>query len=403
MKFNYIASQQDGGVTEGEYEAKDVAEVLDFLASKGLKPVSVRQLDKPSLASFTKIFQGKINLTDQVFISKYLALMLKLGTSLLQAINILIEDFDKPAVKAFLLEIRSNLEKGLPFHLTFSRYPRIFSQVYINLIRAGEASGNLEKIFEELSESLAKQKALTDQIRSALIYPVILLVGSSLILIFLVTFALPKIARVFIESGFQPPLFSKIVFGVGLFISDNLFYILGVLVVLAIVFVRFYLSSLIFKKFLFDIITRVPIIREVLRKTALQRFAATLSALIRAGMPITEALEITADAVGNFELRESLIRVSKEGLARGLTLGEAFRRERFFPRTVVNLMAISERTGRIDEVLVTLSDFYIKEIDSSIKALVSFLEPVLLLFIGAIIGIIALSIIVPIYQLTTQF
>ena len=403
MKFNYIASQQDGGVTEGEYEAKDVAEVLDFLSSKGLKPVSVRQLDKPSFAGFKKFFKGKINLTDQVFISKYLALMLKLGTSLLQAINILIEDFDKPAVKAFLLEIRSNLEKGLPFHLTFSRYPGIFSQVYINLIRAGEASGNLEKIFEELSESLAKQKALTDQIRSALIYPVILLVGSSLILIFLVTFALPKIAKVFIESGFQPPLFSKIVFGVGLFISDNLFYILGVLVVLAIVFVRFYLSSLIFKKFLFDIITRVPIIREVLKKTALQRFAATLSALIRAGMPITEALEITAGAVGNFELRESLIRVSKEGLARGLTLGEAFRRERFFPRTVVNLMAISERTGRIDEVLVTLSDFYIKEIDSSIKALVSFLEPVLLLFIGAIIGVIALSIIVPIYQLTTQF
>ena len=120
-------------------------------------------------------------------------------------------------------------------------------------------------------------------------------------------------------------------------------------------------------------------------------------------MPLTESLEITAQAVGNVELKESLIRISREGLSKGLTIGEAFRKEPFYPRTVVNLMAISEKTGHIDEVLATLADFYTKEIDNSLKILVAFLEPALLLFIGGIIGFIALSIIVPIYQLTAQF
>ena len=151
------------------------------------------------------------------------------------------------------------------------------------------------------------------------------------------------------------------------------------------------------------IFSEVPIIRDVVQKIALQRFASTLSSLIRAGMSITEALEITATAEGNVELSEALTRISREGLMKGLTIGEAFKREPFFPQTVASLMSISEKAGHLDEVLGTLSDFYTKEIDASVKSLVSFLEPLLLVMIGAVIGVIALAIIVPIYQLTTQF
>jgi len=402
MQFKYIASQPDGKIVESEMAAKDVSEVLGFLASQGLKPVSVQPLERFDVG-IKSLFGGQITLTDQVFISKYLSLMLKLGTGLLQAVNILIDDFEKPAVRTFLLEIRSALEKGLPFHVTFARYPKVFSQVYINLLRAGEASGNLDKIFEDLSEMLTKQKALRDQITGALIYPIILLIGSTFILLFLVTFALPKIANVFSEGGFEPPLFSKIVFGIGLFFGDNILYVIGIIVVAFGAFFYFYRVSLVFRKLLSSLVNEIPLIKEVLKKIALQRFASVLSSLIKAGMPLTEALEITAQAVGNIELKESLIRISREGLSKGLTIGEAFRKEPFYPRTVVNLMAISEKAGHMEEVLATLSEFYTKEIDNSLKILVSFLEPALLLFIGAIIGFIALSIIVPIYQLTAQF
>ena len=403
MQFHFIASQPDGKLFEGDIDAKDVAEVLSFVASRGLRPVSVKPVGRASKKRVFGLFGGKINLTDQIFLSKYLALMLKIGTSLLQAINILIEDFRKASVRSFLVEIRSNLEKGQPFHATLAKYPRVFSQVYINLVKAGETSGNLENIFENLTVSLSKEKTLKDQVRGALIYPILLLATSVLILIFLVTFALPKIANVFLESGFEPPLFSKIVFSVGLFFGKFGIFILIATVAGTIVLISLYRTSLLFKKLVAAVLNEIPLVRDVIQKIALQRFAVTLSSLIKAGMPITDALEITADTVGHVELKQALIRISREGLAKGLTVGEAFKKEPFFPRTVVNLMAISEKAGHIEEVLNTLADFYASEIDSSLKTLVSFLEPAMLLLIGFIIGVIALAIIVPIYQLTTQF
>ncbi|MFH1161787.1 MAG: type II secretion system F family protein [Candidatus Jorgensenbacteria bacterium] len=400
MRFRYIASQPDGRIVESDLDAKDVPEVLAYLQGNGLTPVSVIPIEKKG---GLKLFRAKITLTDQIFLSKYLSLMLKIGTSLLEAINILIADFKKPAMKDILLEIKSSLEAGKPFYTTFAQYANTFSPVYINLVRAGEASGNLEKVFDDLTGSLTKQKELNDQVKSALIYPVLLLAGSVLILSFLIVYALPKISKVFIEGGFEPPVFSRIVFQVGGFLSSSGLYILGFVIVVVAVSLFGYRTSAAFKRFIVSIVTEIPLISDVIRKIGLQRFASTLSALIKAGMPITEGLEITAQAVGNPELYEALLRVSREGLAKGLTVGEAFRRERVFPQTVANLMAISERAGHLEEVLGTLSEFYIKEIDASVKALVSVLEPLLLLFIGAVIGVIALAIIIPIYQLTTQF
>jgi type IV pilus assembly protein PilC len=401
MQFRYIASQPDGRVVESQMEANDVAEVLQFLVTRNLKPISVKPAEDRSV---TKIgLRGKINLTDQVFISKYLALMLKIGTGLLQAINILIDDFDKQAVKTFLMEVRANLERGQPFYSTFAKYPKVFSQVYVNLIRAGEASGNLDTVFDNLTRSLTREKELKDQVKSALVYPILLLGASLLILIFLVLFALPKIAAVFQNAGFQPPLFSRIVFAVGLFFGQYGLVIFGALAVAVVVAVVFYKTSIVFKRVVTGLFGSIPVVKTIVKKIAIQRFAATLASLIRAGIPLTDALEITAQAVGNIELKEALIRVSREGLAKGLTVGDAFRREPFFPKTVVNLMAISEKAGHIDDVLETLANFYSGEIDNSLKTMVAFLEPVMLLGIGVVVGLIALSIIVPIYQLTTQF
>ncbi|MFH0806482.1 MAG: type II secretion system F family protein [Candidatus Brennerbacteria bacterium] len=402
MKFRYIASQLDGRVIGGDLEAHDMTEALSFLAKNQLKPVSLKPLEEATKRSFS-LFRAKMTMTDLVFMSKYLALMLKVGTGLLEAINILAEDLKKPAVRDILLEIRTTLEQGQPFYTTFAKYPRVFGGVYANLVKAGEASGDLERVFEDLTEDLTKQKDLRDRVRGALIYPVLLLIGSVLILTFLIGFALPKIADVFLEGGFEPPLFSRIVFSVGLFFNDYGIYFVGFLLVVGAIMARLYLSSAFFRKFVFGVFSEIPIIRDVVRKIALQRFASTLSALIRAGMSITDAIEITATAVGNVALSEALMRISREGLMKGLTIGEAFKREPFFPQTVASLMSISEKAGHLDEVLGTLSDFYTKEIDASVKSLVSFLEPLLLVLIGAIIGVIALAIIVPIYQLTTQF
>ena len=157
------------------------------------------------------------------------------------------------------------------------------------------------------------------------------------------------------------------------------------------------------KRILYQFALKLPVIKTVLKQIALQRFAATLSSLLRAGLPILDSLEITAQTVGFGELKDSLMRISREGVAKGLTIGEAFRREAVFPRVVVNLMAISEKAGHIEDILSTLANFYGGEIEAAIKTMVSFLEPALLVGIGIIIGTIAISIIVPIYQLVGQF
>ena len=328
--------------------------------------------------------------------------MLSVGTDLLRAIDILVKDFNKPVLRGLLQEIKSSLEKGQPFYATFEKYPKYFSPVFVNLVKAGEASGNLEIVFQDLSISLQRDKELQTKIRSALFYPALLFALSIVILVFLVTFAIPKIAEVFGSSGVQPPLFSRVVFVVGLFLNQYIWFILGGLAVLIVAALLFFRSVSGYRvlNYLFNI---VPVVGAVSKKIALQRFAGTLSILMRSGLPIIKALEITADTLNHHDLSKALKRIANEGISKGLTLGEAFRREAAFPAVVSNLVAISEKAGHLDGILKTLSDFYDSEIDSSLKVLVSFLEPALLLMIGVVVGLIALSIIVPIYQLVGQF
>lgn len=403
MRFRYIASQPDGKIVEGEYEASGPAEVLEYLAAQGLRPVSLKILKGVSEVGSRWALGQAVTVKDKVFLTKYLALMLRVGTDLLRAIDILLADFDKPAMKALLTEIRGALERGQPFYATFSKYPRYFSPVFVNLIKAGEASGNLEQVFESLSVALQKEQDLRQKIKSALTYPIILFSASLTMLFFLVGFALPKIAKVFLTGGIEPPTFSKIVFTVGLFLGEYLWIILVLLVIFGVAFWYASTKTVSGRRIIYRFILRVPIIKNVLKKMALQRFASTFGALLKAGLPILDALEITADAIGSAELKDSLIRISREGIAKGLTIGDAFRREESFPRVVVNLMAISEKAGHIESILETLANFYESEIESALKSLITFLEPVLLLAIGVVIGTIALSIIVPIYQLVGKF
>lgn len=403
MKFTYTAIKPDGKMTSGEMEAAGAAQVLEFLASQGLRPVSLKKEAVQAVGKKFQLMQSGITIADKVFLTKYLALMLRIGTDLFKAIDILIADFDKPAVRVLLYEIRENLEKGQPFHVAFEKHPKYFSSVFVNLVKAGEQSGNLEKTFEQLSENLQREQSLRQEVRSALTYPVILVGVASLVVLLLVSFALPKIANLFQSSAMEPPLFSRIVFAIGLFLNKYIILVLAIIIggVFGILFLL--KNSITAKKVFQRFIRKAPLIGPLLKKIAIQRFALTLSSLFSSGLPILDALAITADAVGDEELRDAIERISKEGIAKGLTIGDAFKREPAFPRVVTNLVAISEKSGNLASILATLAEFYESEIKASVKVLVSFLEPILLLAIGVVIGTIALAIIVPVYQLMGKF
>ena len=401
MLYHFIAANKEGKLEEADLEAASLEDVLRYLAGRDLRPVSVKSLRTERSGIFGRL--GKITLEDKVFLSKYLALMLRVGTDLLQAINILIADFEKPAMKNFLLEVRENLSQGKPFYEAFARHPQNFSLVMVNLLKAAETSGNLQGTFETLSVSLAKEAELRSKVRSALIYPVIILSASMGLFVFLATFALPRIADVFMKGGIEPPFFSRVVFTIGLFVGDNVAMFLLTLAALIGFFIWFVFYNALGRAITARILTRTPGVRKLYEEIAVQRFASTFASLLRAGLPIVEATKITADVVDADAFRAALMRIADEGLTKGLTIGEAFRRETVFPKVVTNLIAISEKAGHLTEVLETLSDFYASNVDAGVKTMVAFLEPALLLFMGIMVGGIALSIIVPIYQLTAQF
>ena len=402
MKFNYKALRPDGRVVEGDIDAQGANEALSQIAGQGLRPILIKPIRKFKL-SVDYLKGRQVTLDDKVFITKYLALMLKVGTDLFKAIDILLEDFDKPAVKSLLMEMRSNLEKGQPFYLTFANHPKLFTPVFVNLVKAGELSGNLEKVFEQLSTSLEKDKELQQKIKSALTYPIILFCASIIVLVLLVSFSLPKIAGVFMQGGVNPPTFSRIVFTVGLFVGDHLVIVLSLLAIIFIGGGYFFIKTLVGKRLAYTIALRIPVIKKVIREIALQRFATTLASLLGSGIPIINGLEITSDSIGMPELKDALLRIAREGIAKGLTVGEAFKSEPVFPKTISNLIAVSEKSGHLESILATLSDFYTGEIEAAVKSMVSFIEPVMLFLIGIIIGTIALAVIVPVYQLTSSF
>ena len=371
-----------------------------FYSQKDLRPISLKPIKTQQAGTLGGWFGGKITIADKVFLTKYLALMLRVGTDLLSAINILIADSDKPVMKNFLLEVRENLTRGEPFYQAFAKHPKIFPTTFVSLIKAAEDSGNLQKTFEDLNVSLASEADLRNKIRAAFIYPIVLLCMASAIMIFLVTFALPKVAGVFTESGVTPPLFSRIVFTVGLFAGQNIFPILIVVAVLIVGITIFVKKTETGKRAVDVFLTHTPGIKNIYRDLSIQRMASTMSSLMKAGLPIVQTITIAADTVPIREFRYALLRIANEGLSKGLTIGEAFRRETVLPQSVTSLIAISEKAGHIDEVLSTLGDFYASNVESSIKTAVALIEPAMLLLMGVMVGVIALSIIVPIYQMT---
>ncbi len=217
----------------------------------------------------------------------------------------------------------------------------------------------------------------------------------------MVTYALPKVAKVFTDSGIKPPIFSRIVFTVGLFVGDHIIVICILLVGTIVGVIYAYLKTVIGRRVINRVLFGLPLIKKIYSELAIQRLASTMGSLMKAGLPITESIKVAARTVGLDEYRFQLERVA-DGITKGLTLGEAFKREVVFPKTVVNLIAISEKAGHLEEVLATLADFYASSVDNGIKAIVSLLEPVLLLTMALFVGILAVAIIVPIYQLTSN-
>ncbi len=403
MIYIYEATDRTGVVIRGEFEASGKEGVMEYLLRKDFIPVRVEEKEsvKGMKGLSTHLFQG-ITPLDRILLVRNLAITIKAGVSIVEALDILSADATKASIKEFLISAKLNLQNGQPLSATFNTQKKVFPSIFNGMLKAGEASGKLDDTLVELSRYLTREYNLKKKVKSALAYPAILLAASAGVITLLLVFVLPRLTKTFKQSGADLPFLTRILVKISEAVTYS--YLLDIILIGILAAVTIYMKRTAWgRSLVIRLLFRVPVTREVVRKIALVRFTRTLGSLIGSGLSIMESLELAAESVGN-ELYISAIRKVIEQIKSGVPLSRALGNyPELFPHFLTSLIMVGERTGSVEYILKTFSDFYDSEINYTLKSLTTFLEPVLLLCMGAIIGTIALSILMPIYQLVSKF
>lgn len=397
--FSYEAYTGDGTTVRGTIEATGKGDAVDQLLRRSLKPLSIIPLRDTSSSLWSLDLARHLRPVDVLFLVKNLGTTIRAGMSITESLDMLASDTDRSYVRYVLRRVEASVKTGVPLSKAFEPFTQELPPLFIGLIRAGEASGQLDENLTGLATYLSKEYQLRSEVRSALIYPFILLIASILVVALLLIVVLPRLAASFAQSGVELPIITKIFLGLSSILTYNLWLDIFVVAVGAWLFVYLRRKPL-GRRIGAELIERTPVVRELARKVALVRLTRTLGNLIKSGIPLMEALTISADSLGDDSRYAGAIRDAIPMIERGSALSHALAaRPDLFPKILVGLVIVGERTGTLSDILVSLSDFYEEEVRTGLKGLTSILEPVLLLIMGLVVGAIALSILLPIYQL----
>ena len=402
--YTYEATTSAGTIVKGEISASSKKEVINYLSAKKITPVFVKLKgkEKATLRSIRAPVFAKITVLDKAEFAARLSALLKAGISLTRALEILVLGIEKPVMKKMLSELKSSIRRGQPFHQILKEHKKDFSPFFIGLVKAGEESGNLAKILDELAISLRKDYRLAKKIQSAAFYPAILLTAATLIMGFLIIYVIPRLVTSYAQAGVGLPTITLVIIQVSNFLKGNYLVVLLAIIFLIII-IRFFKRTQKGKLFFAKISIRLPLIGNLFQKIVLTRFCRTLSMLMKSGSTFGEALEITSDAVGNTAYKKVILD-SREMIVKGIPLSVCLRDyPNYFPILLLETISVGEEAGKLDEMLATISDFYEDEVDRKADNLTSVVEPVLLLVMGVIVGFIALSVVLPIYQFISAF
>jgi len=401
MRYYFEATDQNGKAIVGNYEAESEAEVSDYLQKRQLIPIIIKQEAVAFLKGDLTLFES-ITPMDRIALIRNLAATTKAGLNIMESLDILAKDATKSLLKKVLLQIKANIQNGQPLWQSFQSYQRYFPPFLIGMVRAGESSGKLDTTLDELAQYLSRDYSLVKKVKSAMTYPIILLIASFCMTIILLGFVMPSMEKTFERSHIVLPVYTRIMIALGHVISYNYFldiFIAALITVFVIIASRNIQLKAIVSKILFHI----PIIKDLIKKMVLVKLARTLGSLLSSGALITESLQLAADAVGNEYYKEALLKVSAD-VARGISLSKAIEScKHLFPNFLISLIIVGEKTGTLEGILKTFADFYDEEVDYSLQSLTTFIEPALLLVMGLVVGTIAFSIIMPIYQFVGKY
>lgn len=398
MKFDYQARTKAGGIQAGIIEASSREAALNLLQKHKLYVTTLEEIGaRPFYSKKLKLIKKGISRKEIVLFTRQLAILFKSGVPLPESLLALAAQAETPEFKEILLKIEEEIEGGVTLSQALSRYPKLFSPFYTSMAKSGEMVGKLSETLVYLADHLEREYALNAKIKGAMVYPLFVLVVFFIIFLVMIFFVLPNFSAILSEMGEELPLVTKVVLGAAEFFRKSGWIIFIILFGL-IFFLYRYIRTKEGKKISDEFFLKIPLIKDLLKKIYLSRFAENLSTLISGGLPIAQSLEITGEIVGNDTYKDIISR-TKEGVKKGETISSTIKRyQDYIPPFVVQMTIVGEKTGRLDESLTNIVDFYQEEVNRSLDNLTSLIEPIMIVFLGIIVAGLVGSVLIPLYQ-----
>ena len=374
---------------------------VEMLQKHKLIVVSIRPVRSLFAKNQLLSFIHRVKSQEIVEFSKEFSVLLSAGIPLVEALEIIQKQVGNLYFKDQLAEVVSDVRDGASFSSALERHPDIFSNLYINLVRAGEASGKIQTVLLHLSDHLEKQHHLNSRVKSSLLYPAVVISGFGIVGLLMMAFVVPKLMEIFSENSMDLPLPTKILIAVSGFFH-NYFILIIIALALVVVGLRNFKNTPKGKAALDGFLLKIPALNKILEKFYLSRFSANLSMLIISGVSIIESLQISGDVVGN-EVYKKVIYSAVDEVRTGGSVAYAFEASDAIPPMVSKMIKVGEKTGNLDLVLKSISNFYSKEVDIAVEGITAIIEPVLILLLGAGVAILVAAILMPIYQMTEAF
>ncbi len=395
--FNYTCKDKSGNTQNGQIEAASESEVTEILHKKDMVIISIGSAQKKASAAKTGK-GGRVKLDEIVILSRQLATMIEAGIPVVQALGVLRDQVEGRSLKNTVGSVLRDVQAGVSFSDALAKYPKVFSELFVNMTRAGEASGMLYEVLNRLATYLEKMAALTRKIKASLIYPAIVVSMSLLITAVLLLKVVPTFKNIFDILGGELPLPTQILIGISDFLRKFFLAFAG-MVVLFFFIMRKYISTPKGRYNFDNQKLRLPVIGPLFRKVAVAKFSRTFSTLTKSGVSVLGALDIVAKTAGNKVIEEAILS-SGDSVRQGEPIAVPLSKSKVFPPMVTRMISIGEQTGKLEQMLGKVADFYDEQVDAAVSGLTSMIEPLVISFLGVVIGGIVISLFLPIFKIT---
>jgi type IV pilus assembly protein PilC len=391
--FTYTARALNGDLRTATIDAPSRDEVIAQLRRQRLNVVKI---DEASQAAKKKS-GGKISMRDIVIFTRQFSTMINAGLPLVQALDILAKQSENKALKDVTRAVVFDVESGHTVADALRKHPKAFSDLYVNMVAAGEAGGILDTILMRLATFMEKNDALVRKVKGAMIYPGVITSVAAIAIIVLLVFVIPVFEKMFASVGMALPLPTRVVIGASQFLQNYWWAVIAALVAL-VYSVKKYYETPDGKLAIDRALLKAPVLGDVLRKSAVSRFTRTLGTLIGSGVSILDGLEITAKTAGNRVIQDAIME-SRTSIAGGETISAPLQKSQVFPPMVISMIAVGEQTGGLDEMLSKIADFYDEEVDAAVSGLLALMEPVMIVFLGVVVGGMVVAMYLPIFDM----